>query len=74
MMRVRCPICKAEAEIDENRKAIVIYLPPLNLPVTSAPFKPPVSTCFPSHADCELAKPVDKINLDKLVKLSGDEK
>ena len=70
MIRVQCPICKAEAEIDENRKAIVIHLPPLNLPKTFAPF----STCFPSHADCELAKPVDKINLDKLVKLTGDKK
>lgn len=74
MTRVQCPICKAEAEIDEKRKAIVIYLPPLKLPRTFAPLTPPVCICFPSHADCELAKPVDQIDLKKLVKVEKKQK
>lgn len=55
-MIYRCPKCGAKAEVDKEKNE-------LRLIVESNLFT------FPRHADCELAKPVSQINLDKLEKL-----
>lgn len=70
-IRVRCPICKAEAEIDKEKKLLVIYVPPPKVPERSTLYTPPITTCFPSHFDCELSKPIDQINIDKLVRVEA---
>lgn len=54
----KCPKCKTEAEITGNTKRIKHRLDP-STAVQS----------FPSHRDCELAKPIKKMNFTKLVKV-----
>ncbi len=61
--------CGATAHIDKKNKQRLIYFPLSELPKTITPFKPPITICFPSHVDCELGKTVDKIDLEKLVKV-----
>lgn len=56
MATYKCPKCGQKAEIDKEAKKVSVQL--------SGPgFR------FPLHADCELVKGVDDINLDKLEKV-----
>jgi len=55
-MRYRCKVCGVEAEIDLSAKKIDVVL------VTIKPEFP----SFPLHSDCELAKPIEQIDLTKL--------
>lgn len=55
----RCPKCKVEAEIDRERKTkSITHKINLNRPQMT----------FPTHADCELAKPISKMNFSLLEK------
>lgn len=55
----KCPKCKMEAEIDREHKIKrLTHKIDLNRPQMT----------FPSHADCELAKAVSKIDYSKLEK------
>jgi len=65
----KCPVCKATAHIDQKNGVLVLHLPAPVIPKNVKPRTPPVSFHFPSHIDCELGKPVDKIDLQKLVKV-----
>lgn len=65
----RCPVCKATAHVDVKARLLVLHLPAPAIPKNSKPRTPPLSFHFPSHPDCELAKPVDQIDLQKLVKV-----
>lgn len=56
-MRYRCKKCKIEAEIDFDKKKRNVIMPLKAGAITMA---------FPSHDDCELAKALDKIDLEKL--------
>lgn len=56
----KCPKCRVEAEIDrENRSKSLNHKIDLNRPQMT----------FPTHPDCELVKPVGKMNFDKLQKV-----
>lgn len=74
MIRYRCPVCKVEAEIDKKKKEVVLHLPPLEMPKSIERFHGTISACFPSHFDCELFKPVNEIDLKKLVKVEAKSK
>jgi len=55
----KCPKCKVEAEIDINKKTKKItHSLNLNRPQMT----------FPTHSDCELAKPISKMDFSKLEK------
>lgn len=63
----KCSTCGATAHVDKKKKLLVIHVPPLQ----PKKLKPgaTVSTCFPSHFDCELGKSITEIDLKKLVKV-----
>ena len=65
----KCPTCGAMGHIDKKKKEVMIHPPPSKLPTKFDPYRPPSSFCFPSHFDCELGKPVDQIDLKKLLKV-----
>lgn len=55
----KCPKCKVEAEIDiKNKTKKITHSLNLNRPRMT----------FPSHSDCELVKPVSKMDFSKLEK------
>lgn len=49
-MLYRCPVCGQKADIDKTNNKMVIEVP----------------GSFPEHGDCELAKPIRRIDLSKL--------
>jgi len=51
-MKLKCPECGIEAEIDPRNREINIDLGE--------------NESFPLHEGCELSKPIDEINLKKL--------
>lgn len=55
----KCPKCKIEAKIDKAKKSkeIVHIINPER-----------TQMCFPTHADCELARPIGKMDFSKLEK------
>lgn len=55
-MRVRCPVCRTEAEVDKDKRTFQLIIP---LPVF----------CFPSHSDCPLAVSIDKLDMSKVDKV-----
>lgn len=55
----RCPKCKATAEIKGNVKTIKSKVAP-------------GSQGFPTHRDCQLARPIAKMDFSKLVKIGGE--
>lgn len=67
----KCPSCGAMAHINMEKKELVIHAPQLLKPKDLKPGPRPVSVCFPSHFDCELAKPITDIDLKKLVKVEA---
>lgn len=65
-----CPSCHARGHIDFKTKTITVHAQPFQLkPSDIKAGKPPMSFCVPSHFDCELARPINEIRLDKLVKV-----
>lgn len=54
----KCPKCKMVAEIKGKTKTIKADLS-----------ESKAKQGFPTHADCELAKPVHKIDFSKLIKV-----
>lgn len=54
----KCPKCKMEAEIKGNTKTIKSQVDPGR-----------TIQGFPTHTDCELAKPIRKMDFSKLQKL-----
>lgn len=55
----KCPKCKMEAEIDiKNKSKKITHSLNVNRPQHT----------FPTHPDCELAKPVGKMDFSKLEK------
>jgi len=63
-----CPSCHARAHINFKTKTITVHAPPIQLkPGDIKAGKPPMSFCFPSHFDCPLALPLDKIDVKKLI-------
>ncbi len=67
-MKYRCPTCKAIAEIDKGGKNITIEYPAPTFPKPNRTLRigMQAAVSFPSHADCEFLKPVDKINISAL--------
>lgn len=65
----KCPTCATTAHINLKTKEIVIHLAPMAMPKSFERFGAPISMCFPSHFNCELAKPIADINLAKLVRV-----
>lgn len=63
----KCPVCGASAHINLETKTVTIHAPTLDPKLLRK--NVPISMCVPSHFDCELAKPISVINLDKLVKV-----
>jgi len=61
----RCPVCGASGHVDVEAKTVTLHAPPLDPKILRKHL--PVSVCFPSHFDCELAKPVTEINMKKLI-------
>jgi hypothetical protein len=64
----KCPTCGAVAHIDKEHKQITMRLSMPNLPKPK-PVMAPISIAFPNHPDCELAKSINDIDLNKLVKV-----
>lgn len=62
----RCPICGVTGHVDKKKKEVVIHFP---TPKKFTPSTKPITISFPSHFDCPLAQPVDKIDLSKLEKV-----
>ena len=56
MDRYKCRICGWVIEVEANK--VLLY-----------PFVPSSKRVFPTHTDCELAKPLSQIDFDKLEKL-----
>lgn len=54
----KCPKCKVEAEIKENSKNVKFKLTPASETLS-----------FPVHRDCELSKPIHKMDFSKLIKV-----
>lgn len=66
-MRYQCPVCKAIAEIDKEKKTVTVEFKAVKLPTPAlGTLNPPAAFTFPSHLDCEFRKPVDEIDLDLL--------
>lgn len=65
----KCSVCKTTAHVDKKSGLLVLHLPAPTFPKNIKPRTAPLSFHFPSHVDCELAKPINQINLDKLVKV-----
>lgn len=57
----RCPKCKIEAEIKGNTKTI-----------RSKVDQSKTVQSFPTHHDCELARPIKKMNFAALIKVSEE--
>lgn len=62
----KCPTCGATAHINKENKEVTIHIQPFT-PQKPTPFKPRPTYTFPSHFGCELAKPIDKIDIKKLI-------
>jgi len=63
-----CPTCHARGHINTETKTITVHAPPLQIkPTDIKANRPPMSFCFPSHFDCPLAQPIDKIDIKKLI-------
>lgn len=63
-----CPTCHARAHINTKTKTLTVHAPPFQLkPGDIKAGRAPMSFCVPSHFDCELAKPLDKIDIKKLI-------
>jgi len=65
----KCPVCKTTAHVDKTTGQVVIHLPSPKIPKDIKARTLPLSLKFPSHPDCELAKPVNMIDLTKLEKV-----
>ncbi len=57
----KCPKCKIEAEIKGNSKTIRAKVDPSR-----------TIQGFPTHHDCELARPIHKMNLGNLKKVKEE--
>lgn len=55
---LKCPKCKIVAEIKGNTKTI-----------KSTVSRDKAIQGFPTHSDCELARPIKKMDLSKLIKV-----
>jgi len=65
----KCPKCGLTGHIDVETKTVTLHMPTLDM----KNIKPGKQAAFsvPSHFDCEFAKRIDQIDLDKLVKVKG---
>ena len=66
MARYRCRTCLAVAEIDLEKRTMILEPRAPNVPMPQAGRVTQVAYSFPSHADCEFNRPLDKIRLDRL--------
>jgi hypothetical protein len=57
----KCPKCKGEVEIKGNQKTI-------KSKVTTSK----TTQGFPTHSDCELARPIKKMDFSKLIKVKEE--
>jgi hypothetical protein len=57
----KCPKCKFEAEIKGNHKIIRSSVNPSR-----------TTQGFPTHSDCELARPIKKMDFSKLTKVKEE--
>ena len=64
--RYKCPICGAIADIDLEKKRMVLEPRPPDLPSPRRGVAVQVAYSSSSHGDCEFNKPIDKINLARL--------
>jgi len=64
----KCPVCGATAHVDMKTKTLTLHVPPTLIDPKNLRPNTRISACFPSHFDCELAKPITMIDLSKLVK------
>jgi len=63
-----CPLCHARAHINLKTKMLTVHASPIQIqPSDIKANRPPMSFCVPSHFDCELAKPIDKIDIKQLI-------
>jgi len=67
----QCPVCKATAHVDKKAGSLVLHLPSPTMPKNIKPRATPLSFHFPSHPDCEFAKTINQIDLNKLVKVTA---
>lgn len=70
----KCRTCGTKAHINKKQKRIIIYHTLPQAPKSINLFKTPKTVHFPLHLDCELGKPIDKINLDKLIRVEVTKK
>lgn len=64
----KCSVCGLTGHVDVKNKTVTLHPPPLDPKKFKKQMQTTVS--YPSHFDCELAKPINLINLDKLVKVN----
>lgn len=57
----KCPKCKYQAQIKGNQKTIKSKVDPSR-----------TIQGFPTHSDCELARPIKKMDFSKLIKVSEE--
>lgn len=63
----KCPVCWATGHVDLKTKTLVLHAPALD-PKILVKGKP-VAMAFPSHFDCEFAKPITQIDLNNLIRV-----
>jgi Cu/Ag efflux protein CusF len=63
----KCPKCGLTGHVDLEAKTVTLHMSPID----AKNLKPRMQAAFsvPSHVDCEFAKRIDQIDLDKLEKV-----
>lgn len=64
-MKYKCLVCGTVADIDKENKTMIREAPAIKHPKPGKDHRLYAFT-FPSHPDCELAKPIDEIRLEAL--------
>lgn len=66
--RYRCPVCGTVAEIDLEKRVLIMEPVSPKIPKPERGVKQ-VAYAFPSHGDCEFNKPVDEIEIENLIEV-----
>jgi hypothetical protein len=66
----KCPKCGLTGHVDVEAKTVTLHMQILDTTKKVKPRGPPSAFSVPSHADCEFAKPINQISLDKLEKVT----
>lgn len=63
----KCPVCGITGHVDVEHNTVTLHIPPFDKAFFRKDFR--VAVTYPSHLDCELAKPADKIDVKKLIRV-----